>query len=1490
MKKHTFIRIIILLAMSAYCPTALAYDFSALASSGQTLYYNTLSDSTVAVTYPHFSNNNYYSGYTKPTGNLTIPEYVTHGSTNYHVISIGSNAFHSCTGLTAVSIPSSVTTISDGAFHHCSSLTTVSVPDNVINLGVGAFQGCSSLVTAQLGTSLSIIGNVAFEGCSSLRSISIPDNVTIIGNWAFSNCTALDTLSIGTSVSQISYNVFSGCNNVHYLLYNPINAVCSYMTSSGHQSSLPTAALHTLVIGDSVQAIHSYSFNNAQNLDSIYIGTNLTTIDTHAFTGCSNVSYLVYNARNCTDNAFCSPTGTTPSYAFQPFTQLNTLILGDSVLHIPAYAFYGMSSLGSLTLPPSLQTIGHHSFSNCSAITSQLVLPSTLISIGEQAFSGCSHLSSALQFPSSLQTIGTAAFRDCDSIIFLNTGYSPAAIPAQAFYGCDRLFQITLGNTTTAIGDSAFSNCIRLTTAVLGDSLQTIGAKAFSNCIRLVNPQLPEVISTIGQEAFYGCTLVGGQLTFPPTVTSIGNNAYSNISPITLITMRGYTPPTIYANTFGSATSATQVNVPCGSLLSYYLSNYWDDFTNLTETTPYQLTVNVNNSAMGSASVTQQPTCTNTEAIIQATANTDYHFLHWNDGNTSNPRTLTVTSDTAFTAIFVSDNSYITVTCNDSTRGTVSGSGLYSYNTTVVISATPFSDYHFQCWSDGNTQNPRYLNATQDSVFTAIFLSNYSTITLLNNNPDMGTVSGGGNYYYQSQAILTATPFAGHHFTLWNDGVTANPRTVVVSQDSTFTANFAVNIYTLTANSSNNTMGYVTGGGNYSYLTSVELGATAYYGYHFVQWNDGVTTNPRTIQIVSDTALTATFVPNTYTVEVTSSDTTMGNAYGSGTYNYGNTANLSASALSGYHFVQWSDGNTDNPRSLTVIGNISLTAQFAINTYTLTVLSNNATMGTATGSGTYTHNSTVNISAEANYGYHFVQWNDGDTTNPRLITMTHNATYTAIFTADTFTITVISSNGAYGSVSGSGTYNYNTPALISATPFYGYHFVQWNDGNTDNPRTVTVTENTGYTAYFASNIYSVTALSSSPASGTVTGGGNYNYQELATLTAFPADHNHFSHWNDGNTDNPRTFTVTSDTLFTAHFYIDSFLLSATANIDRRGIVTGSGTKAYGASAVLTAIPNHGFYFSSWNDSVTQNPRTILVTSDTAFTATFLPNIYALNVDCNDSLMGSVTGSGLYYFESEATLTATPANHHYFVSWSDGNTQNPRILTVTRDSNITAQFHPEPRYTITVNSNDNTRGTVSGSGTYYGGQEITIQATPSSYNTFKYWSDGNTDNPRTVRVLANATYTALFGSQMFTVTVTPNNPDMGAAYGSGEYAYGEEVTLVARPFPGYAFRNWSDGNSNPERTIVVRYDISYQAFFYNAVGIDDTPADSITVVTKGHDIIVEGAMGKTVCLYDIMGRRLAISNNASATHHLQAPAAGIYMLHIEGTKARKLVIR
>ena len=114
MKRSTIVKTLLLLLMAAFQHNLSAADFNAVCSSGQRIYYNILSDSTVAITYPRLSNNNYYYGYTKPSGNMTIPATVVHGSNTYHVISIGANAFHSCTNLTSVSIPSSVSVISDG--------------------------------------------------------------------------------------------------------------------------------------------------------------------------------------------------------------------------------------------------------------------------------------------------------------------------------------------------------------------------------------------------------------------------------------------------------------------------------------------------------------------------------------------------------------------------------------------------------------------------------------------------------------------------------------------------------------------------------------------------------------------------------------------------------------------------------------------------------------------------------------------------------------------------------------------------------------------------------------------------------------------------------------------------------------------------------------------------------------------------------------------------------------------------------------------------------------------------------------------------------------------------------------------------------------------------------------------------------------------------------------------------------------------------------
>ena len=126
-------------------------------------------------------------------------------------------------------------------------------------------------------------------------------------------------------------------------------------------------------------------------------------------------------------------------------------------------------------------------------------------------------------------------------------------------------------------------------------------------------------------------------------------------------------------------------------------------------------------------------------------------------------------------------------------------------------------------------------------------------------------------------------------------------------------------------------------------------------------------------------------------------------------------------------------------------------------------------MGTVSGGGTYPAGTTVTITATANAGYHFVQWNDGNTNASRTVTVTSNATYTAYFAAnepDMYTITALSANPDMGIVEGGGAYPAGTTIVLTARPFAGYHFLQWQDSDNTNPRTITVTGDATYIATF----------------------------------------------------------------------------------------------------------------------------------------------------------------------------------------------------------------------------------------------------------------------------------------------------------------------------------------------------------------------------------------------------------------------------------------
>ena len=140
------------------------------------------------------------------------------------------------------------------------------------------------------------------------------------------------------------------------------------------------------------------------------------------------------------------------------------------------------------------------------------------------------------------------------------------------------------------------------------------------------------------------------------------------------------------------------------------------------EVTTATITVTVNDATMGSATYTLD----GNTAVLTATPNEGYEFTGWNDGNTENPRTVTVTSDTTFMAIFTEAGTTptITVTVNDATMG----SATYTLDgNTAVLTATPNEGYEFTGWNDGNTENPRTVIVTSDTAFVAIFTTNGSS-------------------------------------------------------------------------------------------------------------------------------------------------------------------------------------------------------------------------------------------------------------------------------------------------------------------------------------------------------------------------------------------------------------------------------------------------------------------------------------------------------------------------------------------------------------------------------------------------------------------------------------------------------------------------------------------------------------------------------------------------------------------------------------------
>lgn len=795
------------------------------------------------------------------------------------------------------------------------------------------------------------------------------------------------------------------------------------------------------------------------------------------------------------DFSAVAPSGQTLYYSYdgggvsvvRPNSSNNGYITGDLI--IPDSVFYNdvwnpVVSIGfsafrycrdmtSVYIPNSVTSIGGRAFGSCSSLTS-FNIPNSVTSIGNNEFEYCTSLTS-VYIPVSVTVINSRAFNHCTSLTSISIPDFVTFIDEFAFFGCSSLTDITIPNFVTYIGEKAFASCPSINSMTVSpgnpvydsrDScnaiVETANNKLHSGCKSTI---IPNSITSIGNYAFYECSSMTS-ISIPYSITSVGLEAFFGCVFDTL-NMGHFEPPTFYLN-------ANIINIPCGATINY--QNSWGD-RNYHEP-DVDITLSLSAIASdGTAAIIPQNghmvLCSDSSAVILATPNYGYHFTQWTNGSTDNPDTLYLSGDSAVTAFFAKNLYNVVGIVNDSERGTVFGSNFVEYLDTVILTATANYGYHFTQWNDGNTDNPREVVATGDLSFTAQFDYNQYNITLNVDEAIHGTVTGAGDYDYLSQRTITANAEYGYHFTQWHDGNTDNPRTITLTQDTSFTAIFAKNLYSVAGVSEeySSPRGVVSGSDTVEYLDTVSLTATPDYGYHFTQWTDGNTENPRQVVATEDLSFTALFDYNQYSITLNVNTVIHGTVCGAGDYNYLSQRTITANAEYGYHFTQWNDGNTDNPRTITLTQDTSFTAFFEKNQYLLTVSSNDNSLGSVTGSGTYEYLDEVPVTATTTAPHHhFVAWSDGATDTMHTIIITEDLSLTAIFAIDTHHVSLMVNNDNYGHVDGDRYYPYGSTAMVSATPYDGYYFVHWSNGDTDNPNSFTVTEDTLLTAFFAPEI------------------------------------------------------------------------------------------------------------------------------------------------------------------------------------------------------------------------------------------------------------------------------------------------------------------------------------------------------------------------------------------------------------------------------------
>lgn len=632
--------------------------------------------------------------------------------------------------------------------------------------------------------------------------------------------------------------------------------------------------------------------------------------------------------------------------------------------------------------------------------------------------------------------------------------------------------------------------------------------------------------------------------------------------------------------------------------------------------------------------------------------------------------------------------------------------------------------------------------------------------------------------------------------------------------------------------------GTVSGGGQFLDGELVSLSAGPNEFYNFVNWTeDGteVSSNPEySFNATISRSLVANFVLNSYTISVASNPEAGGAVSGGGSYSHGSIVNLTATAITGYSFVNWTENGTEvstNPDySFTATSNLNLVANFVLNTYTISATSNPEAGGSVSGGGSYSHGSLVNLTATTNTGYSFVNWTENGTevsTNPDYsFIATSNSELIANFSLNIYSISVAANPLIGGTINGGGTYFHGGNVNLTAIPNVGYSFVNW----TENGEIVSTSPDYSFTALadrtlianFSLNSYSVNLAANPENGGSVSGGGSFNHGELVVVNAVNNEGYIFLNWSEnGNvvSYNPEySFTIQSNRNLIANFQLITFNIQVSANPVTGGFVGGGGTYNYGQTVTLFAIPAESYNFIHWTEDgeeVSTNPDySFTALANRNLVAVFEIKTYTILTLVNPTEGGTATGGGTYNHGQSVVLNAIPNTGYDFLNWTEnGNivsSQAQYSFTANANRELTANFQIKT-YNVTVLANPVDGGLVSGTGTYSYGQEIIAYALPYTGFSFINWTSNgqivSTDASYSFIVTANITLTANFQvSELILNMSSIGNGTTTPATGEHTYQYGSVVSIEATPGDGWAFEKWVVNGvtsvSNPYQVTIV----------------------------------------------------------------------------------------